>query len=58
MEFDVEVTRKDGSGRRFRLYGVPTPAVGDIVSLPIDGMLIKAQIAKKNGLDRVEANEI
>jgi len=46
MEHDVVLTRKDGSRRHFRIYDQPTPKVGDIVSLPIDGQLIKARIGE------------
>jgi hypothetical protein len=44
MEHDVVLTRKDGSARHFRIYGRPTPNVGDTVTLPIDGNLINARI--------------
>ena len=69
MEHDVVLTRKDGSARHLRIYGRPTPNVGDIVSLPIDGRLIKARIgeihavpsprAKKlRSVDHVDAAEV
>lgn len=42
MEHDLVLTRKDGSVRYFRIYDRPTPKSGDIITLPIDGRLIKA----------------
>ncbi len=50
MEHDVVLTRKDGSAKHFRIYGRPTPNVGDIVTLPIDGQLIKARIGEIHGV--------
>jgi hypothetical protein len=61
MEHDVVLTREDGSKKHFRVYGRPTPNVGDIVTLPIDGRLIKARIGKIPGVasaDHVDAAEI
>jgi hypothetical protein len=49
MDHDVVLTRKDGTTRHFHVYGRPTPNVGDIVRLPIDGRLIKARVG---ALDR------
>ena len=46
MEHDVVLTRKDGSAKHFRIYGRSTPNVGDIVTLPIDGQMIKARIGE------------
>jgi hypothetical protein len=43
MEHDLVLTRKDGSARHFRIYGRSAPNVGDIVTLAIDGQLIKAR---------------
>jgi hypothetical protein len=57
MGYDVVLIRKDGSGRHFRIHGVPTPAAGAIVSLPIGGLLIKARIGKMNRIGYVEAAE-
>jgi hypothetical protein len=41
MTYDhsVELTRKDGSARRFRIYGQPAPNKGEIITLPIEGHL-------------------
>jgi hypothetical protein len=57
MEHDVVLTRKDGSGRRFHIYGRPMPNVGEIVTLPIDGRLIKARIGKVHGAPSPRAEE-
>ena len=42
MTYDhsVELTRKDGSARRFRIYGQPAPNKGEIITLPIEGHLV------------------
>lgn len=44
MEHDLLLTRKDGSVRRFRIYGRPIPKDGDIITLPVDRRLIKAYV--------------
>jgi hypothetical protein len=44
MEHDLRLVRKDGSVRYFRIYDRPRPKDGDIVTLPIDGRLIKASV--------------
>ena len=44
MNHDLLLTRKDGSVRCFRIYDWPTPKVGDVVTLPIDGRPIKARV--------------
>jgi hypothetical protein len=43
-DYDVVLTRKDGSVRNFRIFGQPIPSGGDIISLPVDGRVIKARI--------------
>ena len=50
MEHDILLTREDGSAKHFRIYGRSTPNVGDIVTLPIDGQLVKARIGEINGV--------
>jgi len=50
MEHDLVLTRKDGSARHFRIYGRSAPNVGDIVTLPIDGQMIKARISEIHGV--------
>jgi hypothetical protein len=50
MEHEVLLTRKDGSAKYFRIYGGSAPNVGDIVTLPIDGRLIKACISEIRGV--------
>jgi hypothetical protein len=59
MEHDVLLTCKDGSTRHFRIYGRPTPNVGDTVTLPIDGQPIKARIGEIHGVasDHIDAVE-
>ena len=59
MEHDVLLTRKDGSTRHFRIYGRPAPKVGDTVTLPIDGQLIKARIGETHRVasDHIDAVE-
>jgi hypothetical protein len=44
MEHDLLLTRKDGSVRCFRIYDRPMPKHGDIITLPINGQLIKALV--------------
>jgi hypothetical protein len=44
MDHDLRLTRKDGSIRYFHIYDRPTPKEGDIVTLPIDGRLVKASV--------------
>jgi hypothetical protein len=62
---DVLLTRKDGSVRNFRLYGKPTPHQGDIITLPVDGGIVKARISEPSqgsemvqSVDRAAAVEI
>ena len=50
MEHDVALRRKDGSVKHFRIYGRPTPNIGDTVTLPIDGQLIKARVGEIHGV--------
>jgi hypothetical protein len=63
MEHDVVLTLEDGSVRSFRIYGRPKPRVGEVVTLPVNGKLIKIHIDDINGtkiigsLDSVEAVE-
>ena len=51
----VVLTRKDGSARRFRIYGRPPPNKGDIITLPIEGHLVKARIRATNERDTVRS---
>jgi len=44
MEEDLLLTRKDGSVRCFRMYDRPKPKEGDVITLPVDGQLIKASV--------------
>ena len=43
---DIVLTRKDGSVRNLHIFGRPVPKGGDVVTLPIDGDLIKARITE------------
>jgi len=43
-DYDVVLTRKDGSVRNFRIFGQSTPGGGEIITLPVDGRVIKARI--------------
>jgi hypothetical protein len=58
MEHDVVLIRQDGSKRHFRIYGRPTPNVGDILTLPIDGHLIKARVGEIHGVASPRAKMI
>lgn len=42
---DVLLTRRDGSVRKFRIYGRPMPGSGDAITLPVDGQLITALVS-------------
>jgi hypothetical protein len=53
-DHEVVLTRKDGSARNFHIYGQPTPHVGDVISLPIDGQLITEMVQSVNHTDAVE----
>jgi hypothetical protein len=47
MTHDVALTRKDGSRRNFRVYGLSSLENGDIITLPVDGQLIKARVSER-----------
>ena len=68
MEHDLVLMRENGSTKRLRTYG-RRHRRGELVSLPIDGRLIKARIGNARGepslgteriksIDHVEAAEI
>ena len=40
---DVVLTRRDGSVRKFRIYGRPMPGKGDAITPPVDGHRITAR---------------
>ena len=42
---DVVLTRRDGSVRKFRIYGRPMPGKRDVITLPVDGQLITARVS-------------
>jgi hypothetical protein len=52
MDHDLLLTRKDGSVRCFRIYDRPRSKDGDIITLPIDGQLVKAAV--KGSLEQPE----
>jgi hypothetical protein len=45
-DYELKLTRKDGSARNFHVYGQSTPDMGDIISLPVDGQVIRARISE------------
>jgi len=45
-DFDVALTRKDGSVKNFRIYGQPRPNKGDVITLAVDGQVVKARIGE------------
>jgi hypothetical protein len=45
---DVVLARRDGSTREFRIYGRPMPGYGDMITLPVDGQLIKARVTVRS----------
>ena len=49
---DVVLKRMDGSVRNFRIYGRPTPNGGDTITLPVDGLQIRARVSKKASLPK------
>jgi hypothetical protein len=53
MDHDIRLERKDGFIRYFRVYGRPVPKEGEIVTLPIDGKLVRASV--KGSLQEPEA---
>jgi hypothetical protein len=58
MEHDVVLRRQDGSQRHYRIYGRSAPHVGEIVTLPVDGHLIKARIGEIHGVASPKAERI
>jgi hypothetical protein len=44
MDHDLLLTSKDGSVRCFRLYDRTIPKEGDVITLPIDGRVIKVSV--------------
>jgi hypothetical protein len=47
-DYEVVLTHKDGSVRNFHLYGQAPPDNGDIISLPVDGQVIKARVSDRS----------
>jgi hypothetical protein len=60
--YDVVLTRKDGSVRNFRIYGWPRPNEGDVITLPVDGQTVKARICELSEMsqsaDQTQAVEV
>jgi hypothetical protein len=44
QDYEVAVTRKDGSRRIVHVYGQPAPHRDDLIALPVDGEVIRAKI--------------
>ena len=59
MEHDVVLARKDHFTKYLRIYGRTTPSVGDIITLPIGGQLVKARVGQSvdHHSDAVEFEE-
>jgi hypothetical protein len=53
----VSLTRKDGSRRTFHIYGRSTPKRDDVITLPVDGRLIKARILRSIHDNETQADE-
>lgn len=64
MVHDVTLTCPDGSVKKFRIYSLATPRVGEVVTLPIDRKPTKVRIAKAGdtefvgSIDHVDAEEM
>jgi hypothetical protein len=41
---DVLLACGDGFKRKFRVYGRPMPGCGEVITLPVDGQLIRARV--------------
>lgn len=53
MVHDIVLRLADGSVRSFRIYGRPAPRVGEFVTLPIDGKLMKVRADRISGTEVV-----
>jgi hypothetical protein len=60
MAYDhtVSLSRKDGSEKKFHIYGRPTPKPDDVITLPVDGRPIKARISGRSRDDEMTADEM
>ena len=45
---DVVLACENGSEREFRIYGRPMPAYGDMITLPVDGHVIRARVTVRS----------
>jgi len=64
-DYDLVLTRKDGTVSNFRIYGQAKPNGGDILTLPVRGRVIKARVSEplqESGVDqpvgRADAMEV
>ena len=59
---DVLLARSDGSAKKFRIYGRPMPRIGETLTLPVDGRLIKARVVASSSeteeVELVESGEL
>jgi hypothetical protein len=58
---DVLLACRDGSKRKFRVYGRPMPGYGDVITLPVDGQAIRARVTERSDkpeMDRSVAAEL
>ena len=59
---DILLARSDGSAKKFRIYGRPMPGLGEILTLPVDGRLVKARVVTSSteaeGVELVESGEL
>jgi hypothetical protein len=51
---DVLLVRGNGSKRRFRIFGRPMPAHGNMITLPVDGHLIRARVTVRSEAAEME----
>jgi hypothetical protein len=51
---DVLLSCGDGSKRKFQVYGRPMPRHGEVITLPVDGQLIRARVTVSS--DQPEMN--
>jgi hypothetical protein len=51
---DFVLARGDGSNRKFRVYGRQMPEYGDIITLPVDGQLIRARVTVSSDKTKID----
>jgi hypothetical protein len=47
LDYEISVTRKDGSRSVVHVYGQPAPHPGEVIALPLDGRWISAKIESR-----------